>query len=139
MVGGRRTGVLGSDREDRQRDACPALNSGRSPGGAHTLIVPSTPAAVKPPFANQVVLDLTWEATSAAAHDTTRSHVREPRGGIIRSAANNWMADAIAYGSVTLDGVNLAPAPTFDAHLQRVKQSCSVIQHPRGGADFDCS
>lgn len=86
-----------------------------------------------------VGLNLTWTAVTAAQHDTTRVHVREPRGAIVNSAANTWMADAVAYGTVTLQGVNLAVGPTYDAHLSRTKQNCLVVQHPQGGADFDCS
>lgn len=88
---------------------------------------------------HEITLDLTWAAVTPAQHDTTRSHVREPRGAIVNSAANTWMADAVAFGSVTLDGDTLVAGETYEAHLSRTKQNCLVVQHPQGGADFDCS
>ncbi|MDQ3880238.1 MAG: hypothetical protein M3295_04085, partial [Chloroflexota bacterium] len=88
---------------------------------------------------HDVMIDLDWLATSEAGHDTTRVHVAESHAGIVNSAANTWFAEAAAYGSVTLDGVNLTPAVTFDAHLQRVKQNCLVVTLPGGSTDFDCS
>jgi hypothetical protein len=86
-----------------------------------------------------VDIDLTWTAISDADHDTTRVHVADGHDGVVNSAANNWAADAAAYGSVVLDGVNLTPATTFDAHLGRVKQNCLVVTLPHGATDFDCS
>ncbi|MFN2483688.1 MAG: hypothetical protein ABR509_01955 [Candidatus Limnocylindria bacterium] len=86
-----------------------------------------------------VDVDLAWTAISTATHDTTRVHVAERQAGIVNSAANNWAADAAAYGSVLLEGVNLTPSPTFDAHLGRVKQNCLVVSLPHGATDFDCS
>ena len=88
---------------------------------------------------HDVELSLTWVAISERQRDTTHSHVLERHGGVINSAANNWSADAAAFGSVLLDGVNITPSTTFSAHLSEVKQNCLVVQHPRGGADFDCS
>lgn len=60
------------------------------------------------------------------------------RGAHVHTFSHGLRADAIARGTITLNGQVLELAPTGDATLEQVRYFCQVIQHPRGGYDVDC-
>jgi len=93
---------------------------------------------------NQVVigLDLAWSPVG----DYERSRVSGngwfpasgQRGARVHTFSHGLRADAIARGSISLNGQTLDLAPTGDASLEQVRYFCQVIQHPLGGFDVDC-
>lgn len=60
------------------------------------------------------------------------------RGAHVHTFSHGWRADAVAGGSIALNGRVLELGPASDATLEQVRYFCQVIQHPRGGFDVDC-
>ena len=60
------------------------------------------------------------------------------RGAHVHTFSHGLRADALAWGSISLNGQSVELAPTSDASLEQVRYFCQVIQHPRGGFDVDC-
>jgi hypothetical protein len=87
-------------------------------------------------------LDLAWSPVG----DYERSRVSGngwfpasgQRGAHVHTFSHGLRADALAWGSISLNGQTLELAPTSDASLEQVRYFCQVIQHPHGGFDVDC-
>jgi hypothetical protein len=78
-----------------------------------------------------VSVSITWLATGPAHPDTVpNNHSHFPFAGNVNTHDNTFMRPAVAFGSVTVDGVNLAPNPDENAVLQSVKSACMEIGFP---------
>lgn len=84
------------------------------------------------------VLDMTWTAVGPMDHDPGHLHTRYPHAAIANSHNNNWMRDAVAEGTLALDGALLSLGPTGDAHISLVQYGCQVIVHPGAQVDLSC-
>jgi hypothetical protein len=83
-----------------------------------------------------VSVDLTWQATGPAHPETTpNNHSHFPFEGNVNTHDNNFLRPAVAFGSVIVDGVNLAAAPDESAMLQSVKSACMEIGFPHWQGD----
>ncbi len=83
-----------------------------------------------------VSVDLTWVATAGAHPDTVRNnHVRFPGEGIVNTHDNNINLPAMAWGTVWLHGVNVAPGADESATLEQIKSSCMEIAFPHWAGD----
>jgi CheY-like chemotaxis protein len=60
------------------------------------------------------------------------------RGAHVHTFSRGLRADAVAWGTVRLNGQAIELAQTSDATLEQVRYFCQVIQHPHGGFDVDC-
>ena len=87
-------------------------------------------------------LDLAWSPVTAFERSRVSANAWFPangqRGAHVHTFSFGWRADAIATGSLTLDGQVVELAPTADATLEQVRYFCQVIQHPHGGYDVAC-
>ncbi|HEX6127643.1 MAG TPA: hypothetical protein VF071_01325 [Candidatus Limnocylindria bacterium] len=87
-------------------------------------------------------VDLQWRPTAVFEKSRVSGHAwfppGEKRGAWIGTWSHNWMAPAVAWGTVWLDGRAITLQPTVDATLEQVRYMCKVIQHPQGGAELDC-
>jgi hypothetical protein len=87
-------------------------------------------------------LDLSWSPIGSYERSRVDGNGWFPangqRGAHVHTFSHGWRADAVARGSITLNGRVLELAPTSDATLEQVRYFCQVIQHPRGGFDVDC-
>lgn len=84
------------------------------------------------------VLDLRWTAAGPMDHDTGHLHTRYPHYGIANSHQNTWMRDAVAEGTLLIDGTLMQLGPSWDAHLSLVMYGCQTIIQPNSGGDLDC-
>ena len=87
-------------------------------------------------------LDVSWSPVGAFERSRVSGNAWFPangqRGAHVHTFSHGLRADAIARGTVSLDGQEIALAPTSDATLEQVRYFCQVIQHPHGGFDVDC-
>jgi len=83
-----------------------------------------------------VPVDLNWAATARAHPDPVRNnHVRFPGEGIVNTHDNNINLPAMAWGTVWLNGVNVAPEADESATLEQIKSSCMEIAFPHWTGD----
>ncbi|MDH4335592.1 MAG: hypothetical protein OEW24_10155 [Chloroflexota bacterium] len=83
-----------------------------------------------------VPVDLNWAATARAHPDPVRNnHVRFPGEGIVNTHDNNINLPAMAWGTVWLNGVNVAPEADESATLEQTKSSCMEIAFPHWTGD----
>jgi hypothetical protein len=73
--------------------------------------------------------DMSWTSTGRATPDPTHLHVRFPGIAVANSHDNDTLVDAVATGTIEIDGLSLSVAST-DARLSTVKAGCQVITHP---------
>ena len=87
-------------------------------------------------------LDVSWSPLGAYERSRVSGNGWFPaqgqRGAHVHTFSHGLRADALAWGSMTLDGQAIELAPTSDATLEQVRYFCQVIQHPHGGFDVDC-
>ena len=87
-------------------------------------------------------LDVSWSPLGAFERSKVSHNAWFPangqRGAHVHTFSHGLRADAIARGTVSLNGRAIALTPTSDATLEQVRYFCQVIQHPRGGFDVDC-
>jgi len=87
-----------------------------------------------------VPVHLEWRATARAHPDTVRNnHVRFAGEGIVNTHDNNIVLPAVAWGSITLNGMNVARGVDEGASLQQVKSACMEIRYPHwAGETYYC-
>lgn len=84
-------------------------------------------------------LSVSWKLVGALKRDTGHGHVRIPGMGIVNGHTNTLMGSAVAWGTLTVDGVMLSLGETNEAHLQQIKAACQVIAYPHAAnPDLDC-
>lgn len=83
-----------------------------------------------------VPIDLSWQATGVAHPDTARNnHMRFEGEGVANTHDNNINLAAVAWGTVLLNGVNVAPEPDAGATLEQIKSACMEIAYPHWDGD----
>jgi hypothetical protein len=87
-----------------------------------------------------VPVHLTWRAMARAHPDTVRNnHVRFLGEGIVNTHDNNMVLPAMAWGSITLNGLNVASGTDDGASLEQVKSACMEIRYPHwAGETYYC-
>jgi len=87
-------------------------------------------------------LDLRWSPLGAFERSRVSGNAWFPasgqRGAHVHTFSHGLRADAVAWGTVSLDGQAIGLASTTDATLEQIRYFCQVIQHPRGGFEVDC-
>ncbi len=87
-------------------------------------------------------LDLRWSPLGVFERSRVSGNAWFPasgqRGAHVHTFSHGLRADAMAWGTVSLDGQAIGLAPTSDATLEQIRYFCQVIQHPRGGFEVDC-
>ena len=85
-----------------------------------------------------VSFEMAWQLVGEMSHETSHLHVPPSDQGVANSHENDLFGAAVASGSVTIDGVTTALAPTTEARLELVKGSCQVITRPGKPSDLAC-
>jgi hypothetical protein len=87
-------------------------------------------------------LDVRWSPLEAFERSRVKNNAWFPangqRGAHVHTFSYGLRAEALASGTVSLDGRTIELAPTSDATLEQIRYFCRVIQHPQGGFDVDC-
>jgi hypothetical protein len=87
-------------------------------------------------------LDVSWSPQGPFERSKVSGNAWFPangqRGAHVHTFSHGLRADAIAMGTLTLAGREIALTPTSDATLEQIRYFCQVIQHPQGGFDVDC-
>ncbi len=85
-----------------------------------------------------LAFDLAWQLDGELSHDTSHIHVPPSDQGVANSHENDLRGNAVAWGSVTIDGQTVELAPTYDAGLELIKGGCQVIVRPGLPSDLAC-
>jgi len=89
-----------------------------------------------------ISLDVTWSALDQFERSRVSNNAWFPANGQpgahVHTFSHGLRADAMAHGTMSLNGRAIELAPTSDATLEQVRYFCQVIQHPHGGFEVDC-
>lgn len=90
----------------------------------------------------EIDLDVSWSPAGPYERSRVSDNGWFPangqRGAHVHTFSHGLLAEAVAWGTLTVNGQPIALAPTTDATLEEVRYFCQVIQHPLGGFDVDC-
>jgi len=85
-----------------------------------------------------LAFDMAWQLDGELSHDTSHIHVPPSDQGVANSHENDLRGNAIAWGSVTINGVTMELPTTSDAGLELIKGGCQVIVRPGQPSDLAC-
>jgi hypothetical protein len=81
-------------------------------------------------------VDLTWTATGPDLVRPSHIHMRYPKAVVVNSNSNDTQRDAIASGTVFMEGINLTPQST-EGILSATRFHCRQIGFAQIGSDWD--